>query len=38
MGVRGWREARLYARWEAALYRAGVLVKWVVRVEIDGDE
>ena len=34
VGVEGWREERLYARWEAALLRAGMLTRWVVLVEV----
>ncbi|KAL5529597.1 hypothetical protein ACEPAG_5582 [Sanghuangporus baumii] len=33
VGVQGWREERMYARWEAALLMAGLLTRWVVLLE-----
>lgn len=31
-GLAGWREERLMVSWEAALFRAGLMVRWVVLV------
>ena len=31
-GLAGWREERLLVTWEAALFRAGLMVRWVVLV------
>lgn len=31
-GLDGWREERLFVAWEAALFRAGVMSRWVVLV------
>ncbi|OCB86718.1 hypothetical protein A7U60_g6177 [Sanghuangporus baumii] len=33
VGIQGWREERMYARWEAALLTAGLLARWVVLLE-----
>ncbi|KAL5489929.1 hypothetical protein ACEPAI_4761 [Sanghuangporus weigelae] len=33
VGIQGWREERMYARWEAALLTAGLLTRWVVLLE-----
>ncbi|EJD02276.1 uncharacterized protein FOMMEDRAFT_168774 [Fomitiporia mediterranea MF3/22] len=35
LGVQGWREERLYTRLEAAGLRAGVVMKWVVLLEVE---
>ena len=31
-GMAGWREERLMVTWEAALFRAGLMLRWVVLV------
>ncbi|KIP12339.1 hypothetical protein PHLGIDRAFT_113814 [Phlebiopsis gigantea 11061_1 CR5-6] len=31
-GIAGWREERLMVTWEAALFRAGLMLRWVVLV------